>query len=84
MPNIRPLRIDLEKYLNRHQLSKKFAKQQALFQKNSRHPSLHTEILEPKHRDIYSFRLDRTYRVIFIFITSEEVEIIAITRHYED
>lgn len=46
------------------------------------HPSLSVEILEPKHLKIYSFRLDKKYRVIFILIKGE-VEIITVTNHYK-
>jgi plasmid maintenance system killer protein len=84
MPSVQPLRADLARYLRRHQLEKKFAKQLALFLANPRHPSLHTEILEPRQRDIYSFRIDQKYRAIFIYVARDLVEIIAVTRHYED
>ncbi len=61
------LRNDLQKYLKRHGLVKVWDKQKTLFEENFRYPSLHTERLEPKHLRIYSFRLDRKYRAIFIF-----------------
>ena len=44
--------------------------------------NINTELLEPKHRMVYSFRIDRKYRAIFICLTGEEIEIIAITKHY--
>jgi Txe/YoeB family toxin of Txe-Axe toxin-antitoxin module len=79
---IRPLRKDLARLLKRNNLTKKFAKQIQLFSLNSRHPSLHTEILEPKDLRIYSFRLDRQYRVIFV-IHKSEIEIVDINNHYK-
>ena len=84
MPSVRPLRADLKHYLAKHQLERKFAKQLALFQVNPKHRSLNFEILLPKQRDIYSIRIDLKYRAICIFVAPNEVEIIAINRHYND
>lgn len=78
---IKELTPRLKEYLQKHQLEKKFTKASKLFETDFNHPSLRTEILEPKHLRIYSFRLDRKYRAIFI-ITDEQAEIIAITNHY--
>ena len=79
---IKPLRSDLRKYLKQHNLVKKFNKQSALFSQNPKHPSLNTEILEPKSLKIYSFRIDKKYRAIFISLIPEEIEIIDINDHY--
>jgi plasmid maintenance system killer protein len=79
---IKPLSRRLKTYLTRHQLNKKFDKQVEIFQQNSRHPSLHTELLEPKSEKVYSFRIDRKYRVLF-FVTNSEAEIIEINDHYQ-
>lgn len=81
--SVKPLRSDLVKYLEKHNLRKKFDKQINFFEKDPRYPSLNTEILEPKHLRIYSFRIDRKYRAIFIFITQEEIEIVDINVHYQ-
>jgi Txe/YoeB family toxin of Txe-Axe toxin-antitoxin module len=80
--NIKPLRKDLQKILTKHQLTKKFNKQIKLFQNNPRHPSLHTEKIEPKHLHIHSFRIDKKWRAIFI-ITQSQAEIIDINPHYQ-
>lgn len=79
---INPLRSKLKKYLTRHNLIDKYEKQVALFIVNPSYPSLNTELLEPKEFRIYSFRIDRKYRAIFIFPTSESIEIIDINVHY--
>lgn len=79
----KPLRSDLRTYLSKHNLQKKFAKQLNFFESNPRHPSLNTEVLVPKHLRLYSFRIDRKYRAIFILITPEEIEIIDINDHYQ-
>ena len=76
------LHSDLEKKLKRYQLEKKFIKAKELFEDNSSHPSLKTELLEPKHFKIYSFRLDRKFRAIFVIIR-DEAKIIDINLHYQ-
>jgi len=81
--NILPLRTDLERYLDRHQLRKKWNKQKRLFEQNWRHPSLHAELLEPRDLQIYSFRLDLKYRAIFVFVDDTTIEVIDITSHYQ-
>ena len=80
---IKPLRDDLKNYLLTHNLQKKFDKCKHLFEINPFYPSLNTEILEPKHRLIYSFRIDKKYRALFIYVGDEEIEIITITNHYK-
>lgn len=72
-----------KEYLKNHQLVKKYEKAKLLFEENPFHPSLNMELLEPKHRLLYSFRLDRKYRVIFAYIKNETIEIIIITNHYK-
>lgn len=78
-----PLSARLEKYLKKHSLVKQFAKQKGLFEKDPFHPSLQTEILEPKHLKFYSFRITRKYRAVFVYIGNDQVEIIDINNHYK-
>ncbi len=80
---VKSLRSDLQKYIKSHNLSRKFNKQLEAFKENPRHPSLHTEVLVPKHLKIYSFRIDRKYRAIFILPGSNLAEIVDINDHYE-
>lgn len=80
---VKPLRLRLEKYCKSHGLTKKLKKQIQIFTTNIRHPSLNTEILEPKHLRLYSFRIDRKYRAVFVMLSQEEVEIIDINDHYQ-
>ena len=77
------LRADQEVFLKRRNLVRKFEKQKKLFEENIFHPSLNFELLEPKHLQIYSFRLDRKYRAIFVFVQPELVEIVDINNHYQ-
>jgi len=80
---INELRDDLKAYLSAHGLEKKYAKAKKLFEHDPFYPSLNTELLQPKERLIYSFRLDRKYRALFIYLEDGSVEIIALTNHYK-
>ncbi len=80
---IAPLRPDLVAYLEKRGLFGKFKKQRRLFAANSLYPSLHTELLEPHNLRIYSFRIDKRYRAIFIYIGGQMVEIVDINDHYQ-
>ncbi len=79
---ILPLSKRLAAYLERRGLVVRFEKQKLLFETNPLHPSLHTELLEPKHLRIYSFRITRSYRAIFIYCGDATVEIVDINNHY--
>ena len=82
MLRVLPLSARLERYVKRHQLSPAWEKQVALFCLNAFHPSLRTELLEPKHLRLYSFRITKSYRAIFVYRGNDEVEIIDINNHY--
>lgn len=79
---LEPLRRDLKEFLADHNLTAKWEKAARLFRQNIRHPSLHTELLEPRWRGIYSFRLDKKYRALF-FIVGGKAEVFQITNHYK-
>ena len=78
-----PLRPDLIEYLTRRGLLKTFNKQKKLFEASPFHPSLNTEVLEPKHLRIYSFRITRNWRVIFVYVGQDTIEIVDINNHYK-
>ena len=78
-----PLNKRLLNYLKKHRLLKRFEKQKSLFENNPFYPGLRTEILKPKHLRIYSFRLTRKYRVIFIYQSNFTIEILDINDHYQ-
>jgi len=80
--NIKPIRNDLNEYLESHQLGKKWEKVVHLFEFDIKHRSLEVELLEPHWRGIYSFRIDRKYRALF-FITKGIAEVFKITNHYK-
>ena len=81
--NILPLSNRLSKYLQTRNLAKRFEKQKLIFETNPFHPSLRTEILEPKHLKLYSFRVNQQYRAIFIYNDDGDIEIIDINNHYK-
>lgn len=81
--NILPIHTEIEEYLKKHKLTKKFKKQSKFFETNTAHPSLEVEVLEPRHLKIYSFRVDKKYRAIFVFIRRDTIEIIDVNNHYK-
>ena len=84
MYKILPLSPKLKSYLKRHGLTLKFEKQAKLLTINPKHPSLNTELLEPRKHGIYSFRIDRKYRALFILRQDKsKIEVLAITLHYK-
>lgn len=83
MVEIMPLEVRFLKKIKRYGLQKKFDKQITLFRKDPFHPSLHTELLEPKAAGIYSLRIDRKYRLLFFFNPDKQAaQILNITVHY--
>lgn len=80
---VKPLRSDLIEYLAAHNLTKKWQKAIKFFGINLKHPSLNTELLEPRWRGIYSFRLDKKYRALFFIDSQGQAEVFRITNHYK-
>ncbi|MEW6068647.1 MAG: hypothetical protein AB1610_10205 [Nitrospirota bacterium] len=80
---ILPLHPELKEYLRARHLEKKFEKQVNFFKENPFYPSLNTELLEPRRMKIWSFRIDRKYRALFIFRERDVIEIIDINDHYQ-
>ncbi len=62
-------------------IKKKAKKQFGLFLKNLFRPSLNTEKLEPKNQNIWSFRIDKSNRVIFTFAEKETILLLDIGSH---
>lgn len=59
----------------------KAVKRADLFRANPFHPSLHTEKLHPKKHQVWSFRVDISYRIIFKFIGPNQAELRCIGHH---
>jgi plasmid maintenance system killer protein len=79
---ILPLHPDLEEYLTKRRLRARYEKQKLLFETDIRHPGLNVELMEPKHLRIWSFRISKKYRAMFIFRDPETVEVIDTNNHY--
>ncbi len=62
-------------------VQKKAEKQEALFRTNPFYPSLHTEKLEPKSKEIWSIRVDRSYRIALRFIDGNTALFLTIGPH---
>lgn len=78
-----PIHPDIITYVLARNLYSRFIKQLALFVENEHHPSLHVELLEPKRMGIYSMRINKKYRVLFIYVAPGVVELIDANNHYE-
>lgn len=62
-------------------VKKKAQKQEQLFRKNLFHPSLHTEKLEPRGKQMWSIRIDKKYRILFHFISNNRVLFLTVGAH---
>ena len=62
-------------------VQKRAEKQEALFRENPFYPSLHTEKLEPKGKQAWSFRVDKKYRVFFRFLEENKVLLLTVGPH---
>lgn len=56
-------------------------KQEKLFRENPFHPSLHTEKLKPKSKEVWSFRIDRQYRIVFRFVSGNQALFLTVGPH---
>lgn len=61
----------------------KVLKKLDVFEKNPFYPLLQTEKLNPKKHNVYSFRVDYRYRVIFRFANDGAAEVLFVGHHHE-
>lgn len=80
---ILPLHSEIKEYLKKRGLERKFEKQKTLLEANFSYPGLETELIEPKQIRIWSFRVDKKYRALFIFREKNTIEIIDVNNHYQ-
>ena len=80
---ILPIHEEIVKYLKKRKLLRKFEKQSKFLIYNPSHPSLNIEILEPKRFKLYSFRVDKKYRAVFIFRGPDIIEVLDVNNHYQ-
>ncbi len=62
-------------------IQKRALKQELLFKTNPLHPSLNTEKLSPKVKQLWSIRVDRKYRIIYRYHGDTRVYFITIGEH---
>lgn len=62
-------------------IQKKAEKQEKIFTNNPFHSSLNTEKLQPKDKNVWSFRIDKSYRIIFRFIDGNTVLFLTVGPH---
>ena len=49
-----------------------------IFRQNPFHPSLRTKKLQPHHEDVWSFWIDKNYRIKFRFLDAQSVHLLYI------
>lgn len=64
------------------QIQRKAAIRTDRFKGNPFHPSLRTEKLHPKHHQVWSFRVDQAYRIVFKFLGPNQTEFRYIGHHH--
>jgi len=62
-------------------IQKKAIKQQEFFCKNPFYPSLHTEKLQPKSKELWSIRIDKNYRIVFRYLETNQVLFMTVGTH---
>jgi hypothetical protein len=70
------------RYITLHGLKLRWGKAKLLFETDPRHPSLRTELLEPKDEMIFSFRIDKKYRALFM-VKNSIAFVFRVTNHYK-
>lgn len=63
-------------------IQRKAVKKTEQFKNNPFHLSLRTEKLHPKHHEVWSFRVDKVYRIIFKFTVKNHAEFRYIGHHH--
>ena len=63
-------------------IQRKAARKTELFRSNPFHLSLRTEKLHPKQHDVWSFRVDQAYRIVFKFVGISYAEFRYIGHHH--
>lgn len=63
-------------------VKRKAERRMALFKSNPFDPTLRTEKLHPREREVWSFRIDENYRVIFRFRDARAVYFLTVGPHH--
>ena len=62
-------------------IKQRASKQELIFKENPIHPSLNTEKLIPRSKELWSIRVDKKYRIIFRHLDNRTVYFLAIGEH---
>ena len=62
-------------------IQKKAEKKEKIFCQDPFYPSLHTEKLEPRSKEVWSFRIDKEYRILFRHINPNKILFLACGHH---
>lgn len=62
-------------------IQRKAEKQEKIFRRNQWYPSLNTEKLTPKNKELWSFRIDRRSRILFRFLKENEIVFLTVGSH---
>ncbi|MBI3626440.1 type II toxin-antitoxin system YoeB family toxin [Candidatus Uhrbacteria bacterium] len=76
-----------EEFISRYQdlpvsIQKKAERREKLFRGNPFNRILHTEKLHPKAREVWSFRIDNNYRILFRFKDATTVYFLTVGPHH--
>lgn len=63
-------------------IKNKAVRKESIFRQNPFHASLQTEKLSPKQREVWSFRIDREYRIVFRFTSSNNILFLTCGHHH--
>jgi len=63
------------------QTQKQAEKQIVIFKNNPFYPSLHTEKLIPRSKEVWSFRINIKHRILFRFLNDDTVVFLTIGTH---
>ncbi len=63
-------------------IQKKAERREIVFRVNPFHPSLDTEKLHPKAKEVWSFRIDENYRILFRFKDATTVYFLTAGPHH--
>jgi mRNA-degrading endonuclease RelE of RelBE toxin-antitoxin system len=62
-------------------IQKKAEKKEKIFRQNPFYSSLHTEKLEPKSKEVWSFRIDQEYRILFKYLNPNKIIFLTCGHH---
>ncbi|MBI3631770.1 MAG: type II toxin-antitoxin system YoeB family toxin [Candidatus Staskawiczbacteria bacterium] len=62
-------------------IRQKAERREKIFRQNPFHSSLGTEKLKPKEKEYWSFRIDKSYRIVFRFLDNNKIAFLNCGHH---